>query len=99
MSVMKAAHACQVKRVVITSSCVAIMYPNEAPEDGVYNESHWSDIDNPGASAYVQSKTLAEKAAWDFLESLPEDEKFEIATICPTYVTGPSMIGGDFGSG
>lgn len=47
---------------------------------------------------YYKSKTLAEKAAWEFQQSLPEEERFELVTICPSYVVGPSLIPGGFGS-
>jgi nucleoside-diphosphate-sugar epimerase len=40
-----------------------------------------------------QSKTLAEKAAWDFVASLPADKRFELATINPTLVLGPMLSG------
>ena len=48
---------------------------------------------------YEKSKVLAEKAAWDFHEGLPEDEKFELVTICPGFVLGPILCGPGFASG
>ena len=42
----------------------------EAPE--VFDESHWSDPELARIGAYEKSKTLAERAAWDFVEKLPE---------------------------
>ena len=42
-------------------------------------------------SNYAKSKTVAEKAAWDFQASLPEAERFELATICPGFIIGPTM--------
>jgi len=41
--------------------------------------------------AYLKSKTLAEKAAWDFQAALPEDQRFEVATINPSFVMGPPL--------
>ena len=41
--------------------------------------------------AYSKSKTLAEKAAWDYVDNLPEDEKFAVATVNPGFVTGPNL--------
>ena len=69
LAVMRAAQYNKVKRVVITSSSVAIMVhlPNNTKE--LYNESDWSDL--KACNAYYKSKTLAEKAAWDFLDALP----------------------------
>ena len=50
---------------------------------------------------YHKSKTLAERAAWDFVKALPEQEKFELVTINPGFVMGPclrkeSCTSGDF---
>ena len=44
------------------------------------------------SNAYEKSKTLAEKAAWDFVDKLPEDEKIEIVTINPSFILGPVLI-------
>lgn len=50
-----------------------------------YNSHCIDDPANP-IDAYTESKVLAERAAWDFLKSLPEDKKFELATVNPTLV-------------
>ncbi len=65
LAVVKAAHKYKVKRVVITSSIVSIK--EKKPEDmkEMYDENDWSDVSV--AKPYPKSKTLAEKAAWDFL--------------------------------
>ena len=91
-----------VKRVVLTSSAYAIFRTHEdkRPSDGVHNESHFSDPSRKGGmTAYEASKALAEKAAWEYLDSLPEHQKFELTTICPGLVIGPSLIAGGFTSG
>jgi nucleoside-diphosphate-sugar epimerase len=60
----------------------------------------WSDPDRPeGMNTYNKSKLLAEKAAWEYMDSLPEDEKFELSTINPAFVLGPTNVGGNFSSG
>ena len=100
--VMRACRKHKVKRVVLTSSLVSIMYVHEdkEPDDGVYDETHWSDPSRKGGlNAYEKSKVMAERAAWDFLESLPKEERFELSTVNPGLVVGPSFIGGDFSSG
>jgi dihydroflavonol-4-reductase len=61
-----------------------------------YTESDWSDPTVAGA--YEKSKTLAERAAWDFLNSLPEAERFELVVINPGFILGPTLIPGDFAS-
>ena len=69
-AVMKACKQHGVKRVVITSSVAAVasVAPEDAPKDGaLFDESYWTNPGRPGGvSAYFESKTLAEKAAWDF---------------------------------
>lgn len=52
-----------------------------------------------GLDPYSKSKTLAEKAAWDFVAALPEGEKFELATINPALVIGPNLNKCQFSSG
>jgi len=92
MAVCRACHISKIKRVVITSSCAAIM--DQKPENSLpsYNEGHWSDTEHQRShSFYSLSKTLAEKAAWDFQKSLPENERFEIVTICPSLVVGKPL--------
>ena len=104
MAVVKACSVSGVKRCVITSSIAAVCAMAEAdkpdPDTGFYDETCWSNPDRPeGLNAYVKSKTLAEKAAWDYQKSLPEDKRFELVTICPTLVLGPTLIPGGFMSG
>ena len=93
MAAMKACQAAGVKRCVVTSSCAAIAFCAEADRPtGKFNESHWTDCNRPeGTHPYLQSKTLAEKAAWDFQKALPAAEKFEIVVICPGFIMGPPL--------
>ena len=65
--------------------------------EGEYTEENWSFV--PKCSAYEKSKTLAEKAAWEFLEKLDENDKFELSVINPSYIQGPNIVNGDFSSG
>ena len=78
-----------VKKVVLTSSVAAIFDTLEEKTD--YDETDWSDPENPSISHYAKSKTLAEKAAWDFVDN--EDNPFEFAVINPALVIGPSLSG------
>ena len=66
LAVMRAAHQHKVKRVVITSSAVAIMSQKPENRKDKYNEDDWSDLEV--CKAYEKSKILAEKTAWDFLK-------------------------------
>jgi len=42
---------------------------------------------------------MAERAAWDFVDKLPEHERFELSTVNPVLVVGPTLIKTDFSSG
>lgn len=97
LAVLRAAHKHRVKRVVITSSCAAIFGQHPENHKEPYTENDWTDVTAVGA--YEKSKTLAEKAAWDFHKSLPESERFELVVINPCIIFGPSLIPGDFASG
>ena len=103
IAVMHACVAANVKRCVITSSMAAIagMAQKDKPdlETGFYDETCWSNPERAeGMAGYPKSKTLAERAAWDFQKSLPEDKRFEIVTVCPCFVMGPTLIPGGFTS-
>lgn len=76
------------KVLVVTSSMAAIA---PVPEPDVKSEEHWSDPEGQKSrgSHYGASKTLAERAVWDFAKS--EGAKFRICTICPTLVLGPML--------
>jgi nucleoside-diphosphate-sugar epimerase len=90
--VLRASRDHGVKRVVMTSSFAAIGY-GHAPRPTPLNESDWTDPATPGLSAYVKSKTIAERAAWDFIAR--EGGGLELSVINPTGVMGP-VLGPDF---
>jgi nucleoside-diphosphate-sugar epimerase len=83
-----------VARVVLTSSLAAIAYGHETHGERVLTEEVWSDPDR--CEPYQKSKTLAERAAWDFVAALPATQRFELAVINPGFVLGPllSDVGG-----
>jgi dihydroflavonol-4-reductase len=64
--VLRAARDAGVKRVVLTSSFAAIGY-GQTPRDAPFDETSWTDPDGEDVLPYVKSKTLAERAAWDFI--------------------------------
>ena len=64
MAVVEACNANGVRHCVITSSIAAVMGTDNKPADGILDESHWSNPDR--VPSYRKSKTLAEKAAWDY---------------------------------
>ena len=87
---MSAAHKHRVKRVVITSSGLTVTIRKKENQKPIYNEDDWSDLEI--LQPYEKSKLLAEKAAWDFVNSLPETEKFELVVVIPSLVQGPTLI-------
>ena len=95
LRVLKACADSDVQKVVLTSSFAAVGY-GHSREKEVYTEEDWSSVDGE-ISPYAKSKTLAEKAAWDFVENLEESKKFELTVINPVAVTGP-MLTSDIGS-
>ncbi|PZU07808.1 aldehyde reductase [Sphingomonas sp.] len=94
LRVLRAARDANVKRVVITSSFAAIGY-GRANTDKVFTEEDWTDLGGPGVAPYIKSKTLAERAAWDFIEQ--EGGGLEMTVINPVGIFGP-VLGTDFSS-
>lgn len=83
---LRAARAAGVTRVILTSSVVAVT------DDGVSgprDETDWCDPDRPASTAYARSKTLAERAAWDFATA----QGMALTTINPGLVLGPPLDG------
>ena len=83
---LRAARAAGVRRFVMTSSVAAVCYGRGR---GVHHftEADWTDPARPGTSAYVQSKTIAERAARDWVAK--EGGGLEFCTINPSVVLGP----------
>jgi nucleoside-diphosphate-sugar epimerase len=91
LRVLRAARDAGVRRVVLTSSFAAIGY-GHGHSDTVYDETTWTDVDGPGVSAYAKSKTIAERAAWDFVAG--DGGTLELAVVNPVAVLGP-LLGPD----
>ena len=90
LRVLKAAKAAGVKRVVLTSSMAAIAYGWGDDRPNPLTEEHWSNPDNlKDNTAYTRSKTIAEAAAWDYVNG--EGKGLELAVINPSAVLGPAM--------
>jgi nucleoside-diphosphate-sugar epimerase len=77
-----------VKRIVLTSSVAAIT-GGSGPTPDPLTEEDWSDPDNPKLSPYARSKTIAERAAWDFMADRGATER--LATINPGAILGPVL--------
>jgi len=92
LRVLRAARDAGVKRVVLTSSFAAVGYSSKN-SGGPYTEADWTDPNTPGITAYIKSKTLAERAAWDFIAR--EGGALELATVNPVGILGP-VLGPDY---
>jgi nucleoside-diphosphate-sugar epimerase len=88
LRVLRASREAGVKRVVLTSSFAAIGY-GHPPQEAPFDESRWTDPNGKDIRAYVKSKTLAERAAWDFVAR--EGRGLELSVVNPVAVFGPVL--------
>lgn len=78
-----------VRRVVQTSSVAAVSSAHP-DQNRMFTEEDWSLLDGD-IDPYPKSKTLAEQAAWEFINSLEGEQKLELAAINPGYILGPVL--------
>lgn len=90
LRVLHAAHRVQVRRVVLTSSIAAT---NHGDGQAPFTEENWTDPGGPRATPYYKSKTLTERAAWNFAHEVGLD----LAVINPGMILGP-LLGASFGT-
>lgn len=88
LRVLRAARDAGVKRLVLTSSFAAIGY-GHGDQAAPYTEADWTNVDGPAVQPYMKSKTLAERAAWDFIER--EGNGLELAVVNPVGIFGPVL--------
>jgi nucleoside-diphosphate-sugar epimerase len=86
LRVLRAACQADVKRVVLTSAFHAIGF-GHGHVAHTFTEDDWSVLDGPGVDAYGRSKTIAERAAWDFMAK--RGGSTELTTLLPVAVMGP----------
>ncbi len=89
---LRAAKEAGVSRFVLTSSMAAIAYGHGAG-DHIVTEADWTDVNSPDAYPYVKSKTIAERAARDWIAA--EGGTMEFVSVNPSLVLGP-LQSGDF---
>jgi dihydroflavonol-4-reductase len=95
LRVLRAAHDAGVERVVLTSSLSAIVYGNDRSQ--TFTEGDWSNLDGPRIGAYDKSKTIAERAAWEYMESIKDTSPMQLAVVNPGLVLGP-LLSSDWGT-
>ena len=86
---LNAAKKAGVKRMVITSSVVAMLGDGKGSMN--INHESWSDENSKALSAYMKSKTIAEKTAWKFFNEQEGDHKLEVAVVNPGPIYGPTL--------
>ena len=86
---VQAAQRAGVRRVIMTSSTVAIMTGDLPADQTVFDETNWSDMTHPSATPYAKSKTMAEQVVWDWNRDQQPD--MQITMINPSFVQGPPL--------
>lgn len=92
LRVLRAARDAGVRRVVLTSAFGAIGVGHGPGHRRPFDETDWSDLTG-NVAPYQKSKTLSERAAWDFIER--EGEGLELTLVNPVAVYGP-VLGADY---
>lgn len=92
LRVLRASRNAGVKRVVLTSSFAAIGYGHKGRNTS-FDETDWTNLSGDDVQPYMKSKTLAERAAWDFIDR--EGNGLELSVINPVGIFGP-VLGPDF---
>ncbi|HEY2719544.1 MAG TPA: aldehyde reductase [Solirubrobacteraceae bacterium] len=89
LRVLRASLDAGVERVVMTSSVAAVRHGRAPSETAPYNESDWTDPDDAQRTPYVRSKTIAERAAWDYVRECGAEDR--LAAVNPGAIVGPAL--------
>ncbi|MBT8481602.1 MAG: aldehyde reductase [Myxococcales bacterium] len=89
LRVLRSARAAGVERFVQTSSMAAVQYGHPHDRTAPFTEADWTDVDAPGVTPYAKSKTLAERAARDFVRENPG--ALHYSSVNPGFVLGPVL--------
>jgi nucleoside-diphosphate-sugar epimerase len=90
LRVLRAARDAGVRRAVVTSSFASVGY-GHPPQAAPFDETWWTNLEGGQIAAYPKSKTLAERAAWEFMAR--EGGALELAVVNPVGVFGPVLNG------
>lgn len=86
---LNAANAAGAERIVLTSSMAAIAYGHDKTRTAPFTADDWTDLNGRGVNFYQESKTLAERRAWEIMEQAGRREA--LATINPSGIFGPLL--------
>lgn len=89
LRVLRAAAAADVERFVQTSSMAAVYYGHSRERTAPFTETDWSNVSDPAVTAYSRSKTLAERAARDFMAQ--QRPFLHYSSVNPGLVLGPAL--------
>jgi nucleoside-diphosphate-sugar epimerase len=95
LRVLRAANDAGAERVVLTSSLSAIVYGNDRSR--LFTEADWTNLNGDRIGAYDKSKTIAERAAWDYMESVEGTSSMQLVVVNPGLVLGP-LLSSDWGT-
>jgi nucleoside-diphosphate-sugar epimerase len=95
LRVLRAANDAGAERVVLTSSLSAIVYGNDRSR--LFTEADWTNLNGDRIGAYDKSKTIAERAAWDYMESVKGTSSMQLVVVNPGLVLGP-LLSSDWGT-
>ena len=92
-------HGSALKRLILTSSLVAVREVTTVPR--TFSESNWNEaavesVKTRGSAAgpvtiYLASKTLAEKAAWEFVAAHESEISWDLVVINPPLIFGARL--------
>jgi dihydroflavonol-4-reductase len=89
LRVLRAGLEAGARRIVVTSSSAAVRNSGGPPKQRPLTEEDWTDPENADLTPYVRSKTIAERAAWDFVRDAGQPER--LAVINPGAILGPAL--------
>lgn len=91
MRALKAAKKAGIKRIIVTSSMVAML--GDVNQSINIDQDSWTNVHAKHATPYLKSKTLAEQSAWDFINAQEGEDILEMVVVNPGPVYGPTLSG------
>lgn len=86
---LKAALAADIEHIVLTSSMAAIAYGHDKTRTAPFTADDWTDLNGRDINAYIESKTRAERRAWEIMRAAGQEQR--LSTINPSAILGPLL--------